>query len=116
MPLAEKVKALRKKKNMNQKQLAVASGITQATISRIESGLVRDLKSRGLKQLATTLGVTVDYLVDRTDDLSPDDILKSDETARYILSGYERLSAKGREQLRSFVKFLEAQEEEERLF
>jgi transcriptional regulator with XRE-family HTH domain len=112
MSLAEKVKRAREKLGMNQKQLAATSKITQATISRIESGQVKELKSEALKRLASALRVTVDYLVDKTTELSSQDLIQSDPTAEYILRGYERLSAAGREQLRNFVRFLELQEEE----
>jgi transcriptional regulator with XRE-family HTH domain len=111
MSLGEKVKALRGKKGMNQKQVAEASSITQATISRIESGWVKELKSEALKRLAGALGVTVDYLVDKTEKLTPSDIISSDTTAQYILSVYEKLSRERRDQLKNFVRFLEAQEE-----
>jgi len=111
MTLGEKVRRMREKLGMNQKQLAEASGITQATISRIESGQVKELKSEALKRLAKALGITVDYLVDKTDRLTPNDIVRSDPTAQYIFRGYEKLSATGREQLKSFVRFLEEQEE-----
>jgi transcriptional regulator with XRE-family HTH domain len=112
MSLTEKVRCEREKLGMNQKQLAAASKITQATISRIESGQVKELKSEALKRLAAALRVTVDYLVDKTTELSSLDLLQSDPTAEYILRGYERLSAAGREQLQNFVRFLELQEEE----
>jgi transcriptional regulator with XRE-family HTH domain len=111
MTLGEKVRQTREKLGMNQKQLAEASGITQATISRIESGQVKELKSEALKRLAKALGITVDYLVDKTDRLTPNDIVRSDLTAQYIFRGYEKLSATGREQLKNFVRFLEEQEE-----
>jgi transcriptional regulator with XRE-family HTH domain len=111
MSLGEKVKTLREKKGMNQKEVAEASGITQATISRIESGQVKELKSEALKRLAGALGVTVDYLVDKTDKLTPNDIIRSDAAAQYVFRGYEKLSATGREQLKNFVRFLEEQEE-----
>ncbi len=110
MSLGEKVRALRDKKGMNQKQVAEASGITQATISRVESGLVKELKSEALRRLAEALGVTMDYLVDKAENLTPSDILSSDTTARYILKGYEKLSRDGRDQLRNFVHFLQEQE------
>jgi len=110
MSLEEKVRQLREKRGMNQKQLAEASDITQATISRIESGQVKELKSQALKRLASALGVTVDYLVDKIPRLTLNDLVQSDPTARYILQGYEKLSAAGREQLRNFVRFLEEQE------
>jgi transcriptional regulator with XRE-family HTH domain len=113
MSLAEKVKQRREKLGMNQKQLADTSGITQATISRIESGQVKELKSEALKRLAAALRVTVDFLVDRTDSLTPKEVVESDPNADYIFRGYEKLSAKGREQVKHFVHFLEQQEAEE---
>jgi len=115
MSLGEKVKTLREKKGMRQKDVADASGITQATISRIESGQVNQLKSWAIKRLAVALGVTVDYLVERTDKLSPDDVLRSDPEAQYIFRGYEKLGPTGRQQLREFVRFLEEQEERRKI-
>jgi len=63
MSLAQKVKEEREKLGINQKQLAEASDISQATISRIESGQVKEMRPQSLKRLADALGVTVDYLV-----------------------------------------------------
>jgi len=114
MSLGGKVKELREKKGMNQKQLAEASDITQATISRIESGQVKQLKSEALKRLAEALGVTVDYLVGKNDKLTPKDIVHSDPDAQYIFRGYDKLSAKGKEQLKDFVGFLNRQEKKEK--
>lgn len=111
MTLGVKVKQTRENLGMNQKQLAEASGITQATISRIESGQVKESKSESLKRLAKALGITVDYLVGGTDNLTPNDIIRSDPTALHILKGYEKLSITGRKQLENFVRFLEEQEE-----
>jgi len=113
MSLGDKVRTLREKKGMNQKQLAEASGITQATISRIEKEKVNQLKSEALKRLAGALGVTIDYLVDKTDTLTPNDVIKSDETAKHLFRGYEKLSSDGRKQLIDFVNFLEGKEKEE---
>ena len=113
MSLGEKVKELREKKGMNQKELSEASGITQATISRIEKGKVNQLKSEALKRLADALGSTIDYLVDKADKLTPNDILRADETAKHLFRGYEKLSSDGRKQLIDFVNFLEGKEKEE---
>jgi transcriptional regulator with XRE-family HTH domain len=63
MRLGEIVKILREKKGWRQKQLADASGITQATISRLEKGLVNQLKSDALGRLANALGVSADILL-----------------------------------------------------
>ena len=113
MPLADKVRQLLDKRELSQSELSEASGITQATISRILRGQVRELKSETRKRLAEALCVTAEYLVSRTDKLTPDDIVGSDPKASYIFRGYERLSADGKEQLKTFVRFLEEQEKQE---
>lgn len=112
MSLGKRVEQLMIKKNMNQKKLADASEITQATISRILSGQVKELKPETLKRLAKALGTTVDYLVGKTERMTESDILESDEDAQYIFRGYEKLSAKGRAQLKDFVRFLEQQQKD----
>lgn len=106
MQLAIRVQALREQRGLNQKELAEASGITQATISRIESGQVEELKSESLKGLAKGLGVTVDYLVGRTDKQSASDIADADPTAKRILERYAELSPAGRHAVREFVEFV----------
>jgi len=111
--IGELLKIQRKKLDMNQRQLAHASGITPATISRLESGQVKELKSEALKRLAEALNVTVDYLVGRTVNLDPNEIVRLDPNVEYILRVYERLSFKRREELRNFVSFLEKQEEKQ---
>jgi len=63
MTIGQKVKALRITRGMNQKQLAEISKITQATISRIESGKIRQVKSEDLKSLTNALSTNADYLI-----------------------------------------------------
>ena len=63
MPLGKTLKALRQKRGLNQKRLSLLSGVSQATISRIEIGRVRQLRSRALKSLADALNVSVDFLM-----------------------------------------------------
>jgi len=67
MTFGNRVKKRRIQMRMNQKELSEASGLTQATISRIENGLIQQLKSEALKRLAIALGVSMDYLVGKTD-------------------------------------------------
>lgn len=62
MALPDKVKELRQKRGWNQATLAQKSGITQATISRIESGKISQPKMGRLQKLADALGTTIDYL------------------------------------------------------
>jgi transcriptional regulator with XRE-family HTH domain len=110
MSLGDKVKRCRLDQGMNQKQLAEASGITQATISRLESGKVNQLKSDAIVSLAKALKVSVDFLLGKTETMTPDTVIANNPEAKYLFEGYEKLSPDGRKQLKEFVKFLEMRE------
>jgi len=110
MTLGERVKSLREREGMNQKELADASTISQATISRIESGQIEELKSDALIKLAEVLKVTVDYLIGKTNKMNPEELVTVDSDANYIFRGYEKLSNTGKKQFKEFLRFLELQE------
>jgi len=114
MKLGERIKKHRKILGMTQMEIAIASDITQATISRLESGEVLELRSEGLKRLAAALGVTVDYLIGKTDNLTPDDIVRSDSEAEQLLKGFENLSSDGRAELIDFLDYLESKKKREK--
>ena len=127
MSLGVKVKALREEKEMNQKDLAVASKITQATISRIEKGQVQQLKSEALKRLAGALDVTVDYLVGavkkgRSIELSLDTEMLPESPRLYLdyseseglVRSFRKLPQEKKQVVLDFVRFLVQQEKERR--
>jgi len=95
--------------------LASASGISQATISRIESGKVKELKSAALRRLADALGVTMDYLVDKADTPGPNFVIVSGSPPQHILPVYEKLSPDRKRQFQDFARFLLQQQLEERV-
>ena len=64
MSLGRNLKELRQQQSLNQKDLSDRSGVSQATISRIETGRVRQPGSSALKNLADALGVSADSLMD----------------------------------------------------
>lgn len=63
MQLGSKIRDLRLARGLNQRQLAKAAQLTQATVSRIEQGKIRELKSSALAGLAAALDVSVDSLI-----------------------------------------------------
>ncbi len=64
---AFRVKKLRKQKNLNQKELGEALGLTQTTISGIESG-ARTTTIEKLILLAKFFDVSTDYLLGLKDE------------------------------------------------
>lgn len=108
--LAVKVKVLRRERGMNQKQLAEAAQMTQATVSRIESGQLVELRLDTLKRLGKALRTTLDYLADR---LTPDDLLKRDRNIGFLVKAYEGLSKENKQLLINFAHLLIGSEEKE---
>ena len=62
-----RLKELRKKKNLSQVRLAIDLNTSQNTISRYESG-EREADYKTLIQIADYFNVSIDYLLERTDN------------------------------------------------
>jgi len=60
MSFSEILKGLREKRGLSQKELAELTGITQATVSRYESGK-REPKWADVQRLAKSLNVSCTY-------------------------------------------------------
>jgi len=106
MPFAEKVRVKRQELRLTQAELAKKARLTQATVSRIESGEVKELKSEAVRRLAKALQVSVDYLVGERLKPEFNEALEHDESAKTIFRGYEQLSTERRKELREYVEFL----------
>lgn len=59
----KKLKALRREKNITQKELADVLGVTATNVSRYEKGIITPPSDK-LKKIADYFGVTVDVLLD----------------------------------------------------
>jgi transcriptional regulator with XRE-family HTH domain len=107
MTLGKKIRKLRGNRGISQQQLAEVTGINQATISRVETGQVQDVKAEYLTKLAKALGVTVGYLAGEVHIMNEVDIFQSDPDARFLIRRYEQFSALGKHHLLEYVRFLE---------
>ena len=57
--IGEKIKTERKRRKVTQKQIAAALGMSHATISRIEAGIVQDIGIRKLIRILDYLGLEI---------------------------------------------------------
>ncbi len=62
-----RLKKLREQRSISQLKLAMDLGLNQNAVSRYESG-AREADYRTLVQLADYFGVSIDYLLERTDN------------------------------------------------
>ena len=68
MTIGERIKALRQKKGWSQRELARRARIRHATLVDLETGLRTETRTDIARQLAKTLGVTMDYITGMYDD------------------------------------------------
>lgn len=107
MNIGGRVRELREKRGLTQLDLKKATGLSQATISRIESGEFENLRGKTLVKLADSLRVTTDYLLGRTDDAGPRHLFGSDLGTKALLEIYQSLDREDKRILESFAEFLE---------
>jgi transcriptional regulator with XRE-family HTH domain len=62
MTLGEKVKALREQRGWSQRELSRRAKVRQSLLSALELNKQTDTTGAVLRRLATTLGVSMDYL------------------------------------------------------
>jgi transcriptional regulator with XRE-family HTH domain len=71
MPVGDRLKELRKAKDLSQMDLARASGLSLSIITQLEQGRASDPKLSTLKALAGALGCTLDDLGQNDDAPAP---------------------------------------------
>ncbi len=89
-----RIKELRKKRNITQIRLSIATEVSQETISAYENDKAEP-KMEKLVRIADFLNTTTDYLLERTDDDAPLTKVTSDvvdEQLNELINNYARLN------------------------
>lgn len=109
MSLGDFIKEKRNLKNWSQRDLAAKSGVSNAAISRIESGKRKEPSSSVLKDIAAALDVPVENLLQQAgviSDSSTSTTQSSLESSSYV--SVEDLSADEIEYLMKYIAFLKS--------
>ena len=67
----DRLRLQRLKLRLSQQQLGVQIGHDQGYVSRLERGEITEITVRTLARLADALDLSIDYLMNRTDDPTP---------------------------------------------
>ena len=78
MKIGERIRNLRKEKNITQEQLASKLGVKRAVISKYENESV-NINVNTLEKISSILGVTPSYLIGYDDKIVSPDIYSDDE-------------------------------------
>ncbi|HHY79518.1 MAG TPA: helix-turn-helix transcriptional regulator [Thermoanaerobacter sp.] len=127
--LGERIKELRKKKGVTQKELALYLGVSDRAVGYYESGQ-RTPPPDILQKIADFFHVSVDYLLGRTDVYNPTDeiteavsddpellefwnTLKEREDLKLLFKQTKKLSPKDIKQIIRIIKAIEDEEDKE---
>lgn len=109
MELGEWVKTMRKRQGLTQGQLARLCGLTQGTISAIESGELKRVRIDTLVSLRLKLGYPAEFLRSR-EEILQDEEPDPDADERLILRRYRNLSPEGKAKVKSYLAHVEREE------
>ncbi len=103
----ERLKEKRLEKGWNKVEAAEYMAMPHSIYLRYESG-ERSPSYTALRDMALTLGTTVEYLTDQTDDDRPEEYLISakDDRLIYILETYNEVEEDGKQRLYNYAKKL----------
>ena len=102
-----RLKQLREEKGWSKKRTAEEMGILQDAYLRYENG-IRLPSYSVIKNMALTLGTSIEYLSGKTDDKTPMDfIIHSHEKGlSFVIESYPKLNPSNKEKLNKYVKKL----------
>lgn len=100
-----RLKEKREEKGWSRNQASQEMGLLQSAYSRYESGQTIPSLSV-LKIMALTLGTSIEYLSDKTDDPSPELFVISakDYRLQYIVESYPQLSNEDKDRLYKYAQ------------
>ncbi len=104
MDIGERIRWLRKMKDMTIGELSQKIGVTRQTVSRYETGAIGEIPRKQLEKIAVALDSTVEYLEGWTIDSQKDSILFDINTLSGELEKTE--SIEDREEIESSIELL----------
>jgi transcriptional regulator with XRE-family HTH domain len=115
MNIGTLIKEKRTEKNLTMKQLADKMEVSEATISRWESGDIENIKRKKIVMLSKVLDISIyDIMgwVDPKTVKSTGDKYKDDQIKR-LIHYFNALSSENKKQAISYLEFLKSQENNE---
>ncbi len=104
------LRKMREQAGYTQVELSAVSGVSRATITRIETRSVTQVRPDTLTALAAQLNASVDQLLDFAPAPATIKVQIMDPDVDHLMDGYRRLSPQRQSQLRDFLRWLSEQD------
>lgn len=106
--LNDKIRREMERLGINQAELSRRAGITRSALTQILAGQ-RTPSTPVIIMLSSVLGLSIDYLLGKTDSSEIEDILQN-ENILQLVRGFLQLSAKDQERVLQLIDFLQKTE------
>ena len=95
----KRIRICRERLGLSQKQVAIDIGVRPPTVSQWESG-VKKPSRENLAKLADLYGVSIEYLMEKSDDEGQKDGIELSADEQLLITGYRSLNGQGKEYIR----------------
>lgn len=95
----ERIRICRERLGLSQKQVAIEIGVRPPTVSQWESG-IKTPSRENLAKLADLYGVSIEYLMDKSDDEGQREGIELARDERMLIANYRSLNEQGKEYIR----------------
>jgi len=99
----ERIRELRKARNLNQDQLAELASLNRVTVAKYESGRVEP-GAQALSRIADALEVSADVILGRSEEVRETNDLPKTEESRLISVCVDRMTKEDRERALALMK------------
>lgn len=103
--LGQKIKELRKKKGLTLEKLAELSKSSKSYVWELENKELPRPSAEKISKIATSLGVTIEYLIDQKDKVT-----EADAIDKTFFRKYQNMDSKVKEKVRKMIDLWEDEE------
>lgn len=102
--MAQRIKELRKEKDLTLEQVADIVGVGKSTVRKWETGMIANMKRDKIASLAKALGTTPEYLMGWEKKKDSPDELELSEGERFLIDLFRRVPEENQQMVLKMIR------------
>ena len=102
--MAQRIKELRKEKDLTLEQVAAIVGVGKSTVRKWETGMIANMKRDKIASLAKALGTTPEYLMGWEEKKSSPNELQLTEGERFLIELFRRVPEENQQMVLKMIR------------